>query len=72
MMGIIVWYASLDNPALEQVEMELKDVEDQIMSKQMPIQQIQKLRKKIIILGEITVILSVTILFFAALLDAGV
>ena len=27
MMGIIVWYASLDNPALEQVEMELKDVE---------------------------------------------
>ncbi len=27
MMGIIVWYASLDNPALEQIEMELKDVE---------------------------------------------
>lgn len=49
-----------------------KDVEDQIMSNQMPIQQIQKLRKKIIILGEITVVLSVTILFFAALLDAGV
>jgi uncharacterized membrane protein len=49
-----------------------KDVEDQIMSKQMPLQQIKKLRKKIIILGEITVILSVAILFFAALLDAGV
>lgn len=49
-----------------------KDVEDQVMSKQMPIQQIQKLRKKIIILGEITVVLSVAILFFAALLDAGV
>ena len=49
-----------------------KDVEDQIMSKQMPIQQIQKLRKKIIILGEITVVLSIAILFFAALLDAGV
>jgi len=49
-----------------------KDVEDQIMSNQMPIQQIQKLRKKIIILGEITVMLSVAILFFAALLDAGV
>ncbi|NOQ44473.1 MAG: copper-binding protein [Nitrosopumilus sp.] len=49
-----------------------KDVEDQIMSNQMPIQQIQKLRKKIIILGEITVVLSVAILFFAALLDAGV
>ena len=49
-----------------------KDVEDQIMSNQMPIQQIQKLRKKIIILGEIKVVLSVAILFFAALLDAGV
>jgi len=49
-----------------------KDVEDQIMSNQMSIQQIQKLRKKIIILGEITVVLSVAILFFAALLDAGV
>jgi putative copper resistance protein D len=49
-----------------------KDVEDQIMSNQMPIQQIQKLRKKIIILGEITVVLSVAILFFAALLDVGV
>ena len=49
-----------------------KDVEKQVMSKQMSVQQIQKLRKKIIILGEITVILSVAILFFAALLDAGV
>ena len=49
-----------------------KDVEDQIMFNQMPIQQIQKLRKKIIILGEITVVLSVAILFFAALLDSGV
>ena len=42
------------------------------MSKQMPEAQIQKLRKKIIILGEITVVISVAILFFAALLDAGV
>ncbi|MDH3278139.1 MAG: CopD family protein [Nitrosopumilus sp.] len=49
-----------------------KDVEDQIMSNQMPVEQIQKLRKKIIILGEITVVLSITILFFAALLDSGV
>lgn len=49
-----------------------KDVEDKIMSNQMPEQQIQTLRKKIIILGEITVVLSVAILFFAALLDAGV
>lgn len=49
-----------------------KDVEDKIMSNQMSEPQIQKLRKKIIILGEITVVLSVAILFFAALLDAGV
>jgi len=27
MLGAIVWYASLDNPALEQVEIELTDVE---------------------------------------------
>lgn len=49
-----------------------KDVEDKIMSNQMSEPQIQKLRKKIIILGEITVVLSIAILFFAALLDAGV
>ena len=49
-----------------------KDVEDKIMSKQMSLQEIQKLRKKIIILGEITVVLSVVILFFAALLDTGI
>lgn len=49
-----------------------KDVEEKIMSKQMPEDQIQQLRKKIIILGEITVVLSIAILFFASLLDAGV
>ena len=49
-----------------------KDIEDKIMSNQMPEHQIQTLRKKIIILGEITVVLSIAILFFAALLDAGV
>jgi putative copper export protein len=49
-----------------------KDIEEKIMSNQMPEPEIQKLRKKIIILGEITVVLSVTILFFASLLDAGV
>jgi len=49
-----------------------KDVEEKIMSNQMPEPEIQKLRKKIIILGEITVVLSVEILFFASLLDAGV
>ncbi|NQV40158.1 MAG: CopD family protein [Nitrosopumilus sp.] len=49
-----------------------KDVEEKIMSNKMPEPEIQKLRKKIIILGEITVVLSVAILFFASLLDAGV
>jgi len=49
-----------------------KEIEDKIMSKQMSSHQIQRLRKKIIILGEITVVLSVAILFLAALLDAGV
>ena len=49
-----------------------KDIEEKIMSNQMSESQIQKLRKKIIILGEITVVLSVAILFFASLLDAGV
>jgi putative copper resistance protein D len=49
-----------------------KDVEDKIMSGQMSEHQIQTLRKKIIILGQITVLLSFVILFFAALLDAGI
>ncbi len=49
-----------------------KEIEDKIIAKEMTESQIQKLRKKIIILGEIIVILSVAILFFAALLDAGV
>lgn len=49
-----------------------KDVEEKIMTNQASQKQIQALRKKIIILGEVTVVLSVTILFFAAMLDAGV
>ena len=48
-----------------------KDVEDKIIAKQMPEDQLQKLRKKIIILGEITVVLSVIILFLASVLNAG-
>ena len=39
-----------------------KDVEDKIIAKEMPPEQLQKLRKKIIILGEVTVVLSVIIL----------
>ena len=48
-----------------------KDVEDKIIAKQMPEDQLQKLRKKIIILGEVTVVLSVIILFLASVLNAG-
>jgi len=48
-----------------------KDVEDRIMAKGMSQAQLQRLRKKIIILGEVTVIISVAILFFAAALDSG-
>ncbi|MBM3896320.1 MAG: copper-binding protein [Thaumarchaeota archaeon] len=48
-----------------------KDVEEKIISKQLSETQVQKLRKKIIILGEVTIILSVAVLFMAALLDAG-
>ena len=48
-----------------------KDVEDQIMNNEIPEQQLQKLRKKIIVLGEITVVLSVIILFLAAVLNSG-
>jgi uncharacterized membrane protein len=49
-----------------------KDVEEKIISKQMSQKQIQKLRIKIVILGEIIVILSVAILFIAAVLKSGI
>lgn len=49
-----------------------KEVEDKIMSKQLSETQIHKIRKKIMILGEVMVVISVAILFFASLLDAGV
>jgi putative copper export protein len=48
-----------------------KDVEEKIISKQLTETQVQRLRKKIIILGEVTMVLSVAVLFMAALLDAG-
>ena len=47
------------------------EVEEKILSKQMTEKQIQKLRIKIIILGEIIVVLSVAVLFMAAVLNAG-
>jgi len=49
-----------------------KEVEEKIITKQLSDSQIAKLRIKIIIVGEITVILSVAILFMAALLDTGI
>jgi len=49
-----------------------KRVEDKIMAGLFSTQEIQRLRKKTIILGEVTVVISIAILFFAALLDAGV
>jgi len=49
-----------------------KEVEEKILDNKISEKQIQKLRKKIIILGEATVILSIVILFLAALLDAGI
>lgn len=48
-----------------------KDVEEKIMQKELDAAQVAKLRKKIIIVGEVTVVLSVLVLLFAALLDAG-
>lgn len=49
-----------------------KDIEQKIAEKQLTDTQISKLRKKIIIVGEIVVSISVAILFLAALLDAGI
>jgi len=49
-----------------------KEVEQKITAKQLSSAQIAKLRTKIIIVGQVTVGLSVAILFMAALLDAGI
>ncbi len=49
-----------------------KDVEEKIISKQLNEKQIQTLRKKIIILGEVIVVLSIVVLFLAALLNVGI
>ena len=69
---IIHRFSTLHERVLPQLRVIRKDVEEKIMSNQMSEPQIQKLRKKIIILGEVIVVLSVAILFFASLLDAGV
>lgn len=49
-----------------------KEIEQKITEKQLSDSQITKLRTKIIIVGQVTVILSVAVLFMAALLDAGI
>jgi len=49
-----------------------KDVEQKIMEKQLSEVQIVRLRKKIIVVGQLTVGLSLAILLIAALLDAGI
>ena len=49
-----------------------RDVEERITAGRMPPEELRSLRRRVIILGEVTVVLSVAILFFAALMDAGV
>ena len=48
-----------------------KEKENKIMSNRMSDVEIQKIRKRVIILGQITIALSVAILFMAALLNSG-
>ena len=48
------------------------EIEKKVISTMMPEKEIQALRKKIIILGESVSLMSVGILFLAALLDSGI
>jgi hypothetical protein len=71
---------SYTNKSLHRVvsELQAKDskllpiLSTEITAKQIPDNELGKLNKKGMILGETTVVISVAILFFAALLDAGV
>ena len=49
-----------------------KDIEQKISARQIADMELKKLNKKGMILGESTVVISVAILFFAALMDAGI
>ena len=49
-----------------------KNIEEKIAAKQITNVVLHKLQKSAMILGESTVVISVAVLFFAALLDAGV
>lgn len=64
-LALIITYAA-------HVRIISRKVEEKIMSGALSSAELKRLRKKIIILGEVTVMISVAILLFAALLDAGV
>ena len=49
-----------------------KDIEQKISARQIADTELKKLNKKGMILGETTVVISVAILFFAALMDVGI
>ena len=49
-----------------------KDIEQKISARQIADTELKKLNKKGMILGETTVVISVAILFFAALMDTGI
>ena len=49
-----------------------KDIEQKISARQIADMELKKLNKKGMILGETTVVISVAILFFAALMDVGI
>lgn len=68
----IILVAALLTSFVVHVRIIRKDVEQKITEKQLSEVQIIRLRKKIIIVGQLTVGLSIAILFVAALLDAGI
>jgi len=68
----IILVAALLASFIVHVRIIRKDVEQKITEKQLSEVQIIRLRKKIIIVGQLTVGLSIAILFVAALLDAGI
>jgi uncharacterized membrane protein len=68
----IILVAALLASFIVHVRIIRKDVEQKITEKQLSEVQIIKLRKKIIVVGQLTVGLSIAILFVAALLDAGI
>lgn len=67
----MILVASLVAVFVTHVRMINKDVEERIISGDLSGAQLYRLRRKIIIMGEITVAISVAILFFAAALDSG-